>query len=391
MKSTKFQSFIFIFIAFVLGFSEFIIVGILNDIAGNLHVSIELVGYLVTIFALVYAICTPFVTLLIGKHSLYWALVALMGIFILGNLLTAIANNYGLLVIARILTASVSGAAVSVVMAISMLVIPIERRAWIVSWIYSGFSIASVFGVPVGTWLSINYGWRMAFYIILALSIIATALMMISLPKNLYQKATGHLRDQLNILMDKRILISIWLPLFTLAGVYVFYTYLRPILSTKLGFNSGMVTILLFAYGLMSLISNQLSGKVANHSGLKSMPVTFLSEFILLLILPLMMNFNWLSLVVILLLGVFMYIQNSPLQMFFLQVAEKDYPQSLVLASSLNSIFANFGIAVGSATGGIVVSHLGLTGVGPIGAIYALISVFLFMVLIKINKQDEIE
>src|SRR5699024_5548158 len=142
VKKFKRQSFVLILLAFVLGFSEFIIVGILDDIAQQFSVKISVVGYLVTIFALVYALSTPVVTSLL-KSNLYCALLVLMGIFTLGNLLTAIAPTYAVLVISRIVTALVSGTAISLAMTFSTAIAPLERRAWLVSWIFSGFSIAS--------------------------------------------------------------------------------------------------------------------------------------------------------------------------------------------------------------------------------------------------------
>lgn len=112
LKKFRIQSFVLILLAFVLGFSEFIIVGILDDIASQFSVNIAVVGYLVTIFALVYAVSTPIITSLI-KSNLYRALLLLLGIFTLGNLLTAVAPNYSVLVISRVVTAIVSGAAIS--------------------------------------------------------------------------------------------------------------------------------------------------------------------------------------------------------------------------------------------------------------------------------------
>lgn len=140
MKKFRIQSFVLILLAFVLGFSEFIIVGILDDIASQFSVNIAVVGYLVTIFALVYAVSTPIITSLI-KSNLYRALLLLLEIFTLGNLLTAVAPNYSVLVISRVVTAIVSGAAISLAMTFATAIAPLERRAWLISWIFSGFSL----------------------------------------------------------------------------------------------------------------------------------------------------------------------------------------------------------------------------------------------------------
>ncbi|WP_143788689.1 MFS transporter, partial [Oenococcus oeni] len=171
MRLFKLQSMVLIAIAFVLGCSEYIIVGILDNLAKQFQIGISQVGYLVTGFALVYAISTPLITLAIGKKSLYKALLILLSIFIVGNLLTAVANSYIILAVSRLITATSSGACIAVALAFANFIAPIKKRGWLVSWVFSGFSIASVFGVPFGTWISKNYGWRYSFYAIILVSI----------------------------------------------------------------------------------------------------------------------------------------------------------------------------------------------------------------------------
>ena len=370
MKKFKQQSFVLILLAFVLGFSEFIIVGILDDIAQQFSVKISVVGYLVTIFVLVYALSTPVVTSLL-KKNLYRALLVLMGIFTLGNLMTALAPNYTVLVISRIVTALVSGTAISLAMTFSTAIAPLERRAWLVSWIFSGFSIASVFGVPLGTWVSTTFGWRYTFYTITAVSVLTMLLVVKELPHDLEQPQTKGIGGQFVIFKDPRILLSVAVAMFSLAGVYVFYTYLRPILSHTLNYAPSLITVMLTVYGLMSLFSNQYSGRIADHRGLRAMPVVYLLEILALGLMPLFLHSKLVGTVDVMLVGALMYLINSPIQLHILGLAEREYPQSLVLASSLNSIFANFGISLGSAVGGLVVTNFGIQNVGLGGAVFA--------------------
>lgn len=386
-KNFKIQSLTLIMVAFVLGFSEFIIVGILNDLAKQFSVSVANVGLLVTMFALIYAISTPFITLYIGRFNLFKVMLSLLAIFVFGNLLTALASNYFILILSRIITALVSGVIISVALTFATFIAPLAKRAWLVSWIFSGFSIASVFGVPLGTWISTHFGWRQAFYLITMLSTLTWLLFMLALPKNVKQAKVGSLKTQLVLLTDKRIWLGMLLPLFNLGGVYAFYTYLRPSLSQSLHFPTSWLTALLFIYGLMSLFSNQFSGVLAQNSGLNKMPLVFLAQALLLGFLPIFFMNQWLGLGVIMLIGFSMYLLNSPLQLHFLQVAEQDYPQALVLASSLNSIFANFGIALGSATGSFVVGNFGLKPLGPSGAVYSILALLVVMNLNKVNQK----
>ena len=386
MKKFRIQSFVLILLAFVLGFSEFIIVGILDDIAQQFSVDISVVGYLVTIFALVYAVSTPIVTSLI-KSNLYRALLLLMGIFTFGNLLTALSPTYSVLVISRVVTAIVSGAAISLAMTFATVIAPLERRAWLVSWIFSGFSIASVFGVPLGTWISTTFGWRETFYTITAFSVLTFILVIKFLPRDLEQAKSNGIRDQFVIFKDPRILLSVAVAMFSLAGVYVFYTYLRPILSQTLNYAPSMITLMLTIYGIMSLFSNQYSGKIADNRGLKAMPTVYVIELLALAAMPLLLNSKIMGTIDVMLVGALMYLINSPVQLHILSVAEHDYPQAMVLASSLNSIFANFGISLGSAVGGIVVSNFGIQNVGFGGAIFTLITLIAVIMLNKTNDK----
>lgn len=141
MKKFPFQSFVLILIAFILGFSEFIIVGILNDLSREFSVSVSTVGYLVTIFALIYACSTPVITSLIGQRPLKKVLLILLGIFTVGNLLTALAPTYLILSISRIVVVIVSGAEGHFrCNGLRHPFSPFRKRAWLISWVYSGFA-----------------------------------------------------------------------------------------------------------------------------------------------------------------------------------------------------------------------------------------------------------
>lgn len=389
MQKFKTQSFILILTSFLLGFSEFIIVGILDDIAASFPVDVSTAGYLVTIFALAYAISTPFVTTLIGRKRLLNVLLFLMSIFTIGNFVTAMAPTYAVLTLSRVVVAVVSGSGISVIMAFATYLAPMERRAWLIAWIFSGFSIASVFGVPLGTFLSTQFGWRSAFYLIAGLSFILLFFLKISLPDDLRQKSSGATRfsDQLAIFKDPRIQLSAFVTMFSIAGIYAVYTYLRPIFSTELGIAPSLVTLAFTAYGFMSLISNQLSGKIAERRGLLTMPKVYIAEIFLLGLLPVFLSISWAGFIDLMLIGLTMYLLNSPIQLHMIGIAENSYPQSMVLASSFNSIFSNIGIAIGSAVGSQIAQNVGMQALGPGGAVLAAITLVLTLALNHKNAQ----
>lgn len=389
MQKFKFQSFLLILISFLLGFSEFIVVGILDDIATSFSIDVSTAGYLVTIFALSYAFSTPVVTTLIGQRRLQSVLLLLMSIFTIGNLVTALAPTYNILTISRIIVAIVSGSGISVIMAFGTYLAPMEKRAWLVAWIFSGFSIASVFGVPLGTLLSTQFGWRSAFFLITFLSFVLLFFIKMSLPGELRQANTGSNRfsDQLVIFKDRRIQLSALVTMFSIAGIYAVYTYLRPIFSTELNISPSLITLAFTAYGFMSLLSNQLSGKIAERHGLLTMPKVYIAEIFLLGLLPLLLNIRWLGFLDLMLIGLAMYLINSPIQLHMIGIAEESYPQSMVLASSFNSIFSNIGIAIGSALGSQIADNIGMQALGPGGAVLAAITLVLMLMLNRKNAK----
>ncbi|GAX03419.1 major facilitator superfamily transporter [Secundilactobacillus pentosiphilus] len=388
MSKYRLQAIVFVLVAFMLGCNEFMVVGILSDIASHLHVSIAAVGYLVTIFAMVYAVSTPFITILTSKYSRYKTLLVLIVIFLIGNTLSGFATDYWSMLVSRVVTASVAGSIISLIMTFTTTVAPREKRASLVSWVFAGFSIASVIGVPIGTTISTNYSWRYAFFAVSGITVIIFFLLLWLLPKHVKQ-VQGSIKGQLSLLKDRRIYIAIILVLFTAATMYGYYTYIRPLLTTALGFSNASLNILLFIIGIMSIISNRWSGSIAERGGLRGMPKYYVADIILLVLLPLALGTKVSGLAVLLILTLIVTLINSPIQIHFLNTAEREYPQSLVLASSLNSIFFNFGISLGSATSSVLVGTVGLKNISLGSAVYALFSLALIITLNRVIKAQK--
>ncbi|CAM2793043.1 MFS transporter [Levilactobacillus brevis] len=388
MKKYRWQAIVFVLVAFMLGCNEFIVVGVLSDIAREFKIPVATVGYLVTIFATIYAISTPFITILTNRFSRYKTLMTLMVIFLIGNTLSGFAMNYGVLLLSRVVTAMVAGAIISLIMTFASAIAPREKRAGLVSWIFAGFSIASVFGVPIGTAISTSYSWHDAFYLISIISAITCVLLGWLLPRKVEQ-VQGSIKNQLVLLKDRRIYVGIALVLFTAVTMYAYYTYIRPLLTTALGFSTTSLNWLLFLIGIMSIISNRLSGVLAERNGLRVMPRFYVADVCLLALLPVALNSKIIGLGVLLALSLIVTILNSPIQIHFLNIAEQDYPQSAVLASSLNSIFFNFGISLGSATASGMLGTVGLTHISWGAAGYAAISLVLAVMLNRVIKQHQ--
>lgn len=362
----------------MLGMSEFIVVGILPDIAAGLKVSEVTIGNLVSLFAFVYAPVTPLGSALSARFPRFATHLTLVGVFLIGNVLCAFAPNYGVLVVARILIALVSGTLVAIAMTYAPDVTIEQYRTKFIAWVFSGFSIASVVGVPVGTWVANTFGWRWAFHLVNVLTVALIVLMVMVLPRNSHIVKIGFL-PQFRLFFDRRIQLGVLDVVFGAAATYVFYTYLTPIMRDEVHVPEQYLSVGLVIFGAACLWSNLYGGKLADR-GRGVEPLTHIRPIYCAhaVLMASLIVAHWVPVygaLLLVVLGMFMYLQNSASQVLYMDVASQSHPGSLNLAASLNSMSFNIGIAVGSAVGGLVNTHLGLMWLGPVGAIFLLCAV----------------
>mgnify|MGYP002608526010 FL=1 len=359
--------------SFMLGMSEFIVVGILPDIAADLKISEVTVGNLVSLFAFVYAPVTPLGSALSARFPRFATHLTLIGIFLAGNLLCAFAPNYAVLVVARIMIALVSGTLVAVAMTYVPDVTTDRFRTKFIAWVFSGFSIASVVGVPVGTWVANTFGWRWAFHMINVLTIMLIVGMVVALPRNSHIVKIGFL-PQFRLFFDRRIQLGVLTVVFGAAASYVFYTYLTPIMRDEVHVPEQYLSVGLVIFGAACLWSNLYGGKLADR-GRGVEPLTHIRPIYCAhaVLMASLVVAHWVPVygaLLLVVLGMFMYLQNSASQVLYMDVASQSHPGSLNLAASLNSMSFNIGIAIGSAVGGLINGHFGLMWLGPVGALF---------------------
>lgn len=364
--------------SFMLGMSEFIMVGILPDIAVGLKVSEVTVGNLVSLFAFVYAPVTPLGSALSARFPRFATHLTLIGIFLAGNILCAFAPNYAVLVVARIMIALVSGTLVAVAMTYAPDVTTDRFRTKFIAWVFSGFSIASVVGVPVGTWVANTFGWRWAFHMINVLTIVLIIGMVMVLPRNSHIVKIGFL-PQFRLFFDRRIQLGVLDVVCGAAASYVFYTYLTPIMRDEVHVPEQYLSVGLVIFGAACLWSNLYGGKLADR-GRGVEPLTHIRPIYCAhaVLMASLVVAHWVPVygaLLLVVLGMFMYLQNSASQVLYMDVASQSHPGSLNLAASLNSMSFNIGIALGSAVGGLVNGHFGLTWLGPVGALFLLCAI----------------
>lgn len=250
--------------SFMLGMSEFIMVGILPDIAVGLKVSEVTVGNLVSLFAFVYAPVTPLGSALSARFPRFATHMTLIGVFLAGNLLCAFAPNYAVLMAGRILIALVSGILVAIAMTYAPDVTTDTFRTKFIAWVFSGFSIASVVGVPVGTWVANAFGWRWAFHLVNALTVVLIIGMVAVLPRNSHAAKIGFL-SQFRLFFDRRIQLGVLDVVCGAAASYVFYTYLTPIMRDEVHVPEQYLSVGLVIFGAACLWSNLYGGKLADR------------------------------------------------------------------------------------------------------------------------------
>lgn len=377
--------------SFMLGMSEFIVVGILPDIAADLKISEVTVGNLVSLFAFVYAPVTPLGSALSARFPRFATHLTLIGIFLAGNLLCAFAPNYAVLVVARIMIALVSGTLVAVAMTYAPDVTADRFRTKFIAWVFSGFSIASVVGVPVGTWVANTFGWRWAFHMINVLTIMLIVGMVVALPRNSHIVKIGFL-PQFRLFFDRRIQLGVLTVVFGAAASYVFYTYLTPTMRDEVHVPEQYLSVGLVIFGAACLWSNLYGGKLADR-GRGVEPLTHIRPIYCAhaVLMASLVVAHWVPVygaLLLVVLGMFMYLQNSASQVLYMDVASQSHPGSLNLAASLNSMSFNIGIALGSAVGGLINGHFGLMWLGPVGALFLVCAIVITTMLRPFVAQE---
>lgn len=357
---------------FSLGVSEFIVIGIETELSQALNVSLSQVGQLISLFALPYAIMTPVLALSTGRFRRYTLLVAYCALFVLGNLISALATSFEVLLAARMLIGSVSGALLAVgVTYIPELVHP-NRRPIIISIVYGAYSVAMVVATSIGKLAADAFGWHAAMDGALAFAVVVCLALVALLPRTGNTDEPATFAEQFALLREPAVLTGILIFVFGVGSTYVFYGYVSPYLEQVLGMSTAGVSTTLMAYGAVCLVSNFLGGVIDARWGIGALRITFVLQALALAALWLVGGAMPWALVVIMLVALLMYLSSVACISLFMEIAGRRHPKALTLASSLEPMAFNIGISFGTAVGGMVVAGPGIAQVGWVGALLAL-------------------
>ncbi|GLP97651.1 MFS transporter [Paraferrimonas sedimenticola] len=364
--------------AFAIGTTEFVIVGLLPTMAQDLGVSLPSAGLLVSLYAAGVAIGAPVLTALTNRWPRKRTLLAVMSLFVIGNLLAWQAPGYTSLVVARIVTGLAHGVFFSIGSTIATSLVSKDKAASAIATMFSGLTVALVTGVPLGTYIGQYFGWQTTFLAVSVLGIIALIGSLIWVPSKLAQPPATSLKVQAKVLTHPRLLLAYAITALGYGGHFVAFTYLAPILEDVSGLSSQWTGLILLIYGASVAVGNVWGGKLADRLG----PIAALTRITLGLALVMLLfalsAYHWVfAILTVLVWGAFAFGNVPGLQLYVVKLAERFVPQAVDVASGLNIAAFNVGIAAGATLGGQLVNSAGLMATPWVGAVIVLLALAL--------------
>jgi len=372
--------------AFGIGTTEFIIMGLLPDLAHDFHVSIPKAGTLVSAYALAVTIGSPLLVLALAKVDRKRALILLMSLFILGNTACALAPSFGLLLLARILTALMHGAFFGIGSIVASNVVPREQRAQAVAIMFSGLTLANVMGVPAGTAIGQAFGWRASFFAIIPIGILAALGVWLMVPHQ--HSEPVHLKRELESVMRRGVLVTLAISTMSSAAMFCVLTYITPILEYVTHITPHGVTGVLVLFGVSITVGNLLGGVMADKKGFKAVAFGFILLAILFVLMPIAEEHIPSALTAIAIWGALHFAVGAPLQTRVVDQARG----AQNLASTLNQGAFNLGNALGAALGGVVLTHgFGYRSLSLASAIVAALTAALTLLAMVWERTDRMK
>ena len=347
--------------AFAIGTAEFVMIGLVPDVARDLAVTVPRAGLLVTGYALAVTIGAPTVTALTGKLPRRGLAVGLMGLFTLGNLLGGIAPVYEVLLAGRIMTGVAHGVFFAVGAPIAMSLADRERGARAVAIMFAGLTLAMVIGVPFGTIVGQSLGWRAPLLAVAALGCLTAALLRFLLPRHIPHTRPAGLLSQFAVLMKPRLLVLYFVAMTGYGGSFAVFTFLAPLLTEITRVSPAAVSLALMAFGAAAVVGNFFGGRLSDALGTRrSLMAALLGLILALAALPFSAPYTLPMSANLLLWSACCFCLGPIVQSGVVAAAEEVAPDAVATASGFNIAAFNFGIATFSAIGGLLVAGPGI-------------------------------
>ncbi|UBB25276.1 MFS transporter [Pseudoxanthomonas japonensis] len=338
--------------AFAIGTTEFVVMGLLPQMAQDLDVSIPSAGMLVSGYALGVVFGGPLLAMATARLPRKAVLLVLMGVFVLGNLLCALAPNYPTLMAARVIAALAHGSFFGAGAVVAGHIAPPGKRAQAIALMFTGLTVANILGVPAGTWLGQALGWRATFWAVVALGAAALIAIARYVPV-LHDLAPPRLGRELRVLREPQVLLALGMTVFGFGGVFAVFTYIVPILTDEAGIASHSVGAVLVLFGLGATLGTLLGGRLADWKLMRALMIALSTLCVFFLLFAATMHLKPFAIAGVFLIGFIGFIGGPGLQARSVQQA-KDAP---LLASTLNQSAFNLGNAGGAWIGASLLAN----------------------------------
>lgn len=351
--------------SFGIGTTEFVIMGLLLNVAHDFNISITLAAYSITAYAFGVVIGAPLLTPLLSRYKKKPALIFLMYIFSIGNMWCGISGSITTLIIARIITAFAHASFFGISSVYASELAPPDKRASAVAAVFLGSTLANIMGVPLGAWVGQLFGWRYTFFTVTLLGVLSAISVMVFVP-NLETKNenTVKIKNELKVIIYPKVLKSLLITAFGFSGVFAAFTYIAPMLKNVTELNEKYIPAVLVLFGIGMVAGNHIGGRLTDKGTRKALLITLSFLIAVLCFFPVAILTIPTACIVVFLLGMAMFSTIPPLQVQALD--SSDISKSMV--SSCNIAAFNLGNAAGAWFGGLLItygvslSHIPLAG-----------------------------
>ncbi|WP_226575432.1 MFS transporter [Acuticoccus sediminis] len=341
--------------AFGIGLTEFVIMGLLVEVADGLSISVTTAGTLISGYALGVVVGAPVITIFTRTWPQKRTLLLLMAIFVVGNAACALAPSYETMMAARILTALTHGTFFGVGSIVAQRLVPKDRQASAIAIVFTGLTLANVLGVPFGTFLGQMAGWRTTFWAVSAIGILAGLVMLAALPGDgpTREAEDNGWRSDLAMLTRGPVLRGLAMTVFGYAGVFAVFTYIAPYLTAGAGFPPSAVAPILLGFGAGLVLGNLVGGRLADHKLGPTIVGTLAVLALVLVAMAVAVQSQVAAALATALLGAASFATVAPLQAWVMARADG---AGQALAASVNIAAFNLGNAIGAWAGGLVIA-----------------------------------
>lgn len=387
MKTSSWKVYLLAIVSFLVGTSEYVISGILDKISDTLGISITSAGQFVTIFSFVYAIFTPILMALTAKIERQKLLVGALGIFVLANMMSFVLPGFGLFVLSRVLMALGAGLVVVTALDIAAKIAPEGKQASSIATVVMGFTTSLIIGVPLGRMLAEAYGWKSVFGFIAITGLLAIFVLYRTIPR-VIGDAPVPLTKQLALLKNKKVALGLSITFFWLGGYSIAYTYISPYLLHVAGLHEEVLSGVLLAFGLASLIGSKFGGYSTDKWGVSFTLIGGMLLHIaafLLLSVTVGLSSSWGVIVIVLVLWSFAAWSSGPTQQYNLIRIEPNYSGIML---GLNQSTMQLSMAAGAGIGGLAVDRISLSSITWFGTIGVAIAVAASLLLFSWIRQE---